>query len=105
MTKCLKTSNEIYESGERVKNLYRKFKELTGLSYSDLGERLGVTKQNVEYSLRNHSITYINANKWAMTQAIDEAIEVHKKQISELEALKREVKEFKSEKSDCDGNK
>ncbi len=79
-----------------MKSLYKRFKELTGFSYTDMAERLGVTRQAIDHMLRNYSITHINASKWLLTQMIDEAIERERKQISELEELKKQVKEFKS---------
>ncbi|ADZ82535.1 hypothetical protein [Cellulosilyticum lentocellum] len=78
-----------------MKELFKRFKQLTGIKYTELAEVLGVTKQAVDKSMNNYSITHVNANKWLLTQKIDEAIEDHSKQILELEKLKQEIKEFK----------
>lgn len=78
-----------------MKELFKRFKELTGVKYTELAESLGVTKQAVDKSMNNYSITHVNANKWLLTQYIDKSIEEHRQQINELERLKKEVKEYK----------
>lgn len=79
-----------------MKKLFERFKELTGIKYAEMADLLGVSKQAVNKSMNSYSITHINANKWLLTQMIDEAIEHERKQISELEELKKQIKEFKS---------
>ena len=76
----------------KMREIYKKFKNLTGFSYSDIASRLGVTKQAVEQTLRNYSITHKNANKWILTEMINESIESHNAKICELKELQEEIK-------------
>ncbi|OSA88365.1 UNVERIFIED_ORG: hypothetical protein B2H93_18240 [Clostridium botulinum] len=74
-------------------NLYSKLKELTGCSYEKIAKEFGVSKQHINQSFGNHSLTYENSNKFMALKITDIKIKEHQAEIEKLENFKKEIME------------
>ncbi len=65
-------------------NLYSKLKELTGCSYEKIAKEFGVSKQHINQSFGNHSLTYENSNKFMVLRMVNLKIDEYKTEIENL---------------------
>ncbi|ACD25011.1 hypothetical protein FDE76_01615 [Clostridium botulinum] len=72
-------------------NLYSKLKELTGCSYEKIAKEFGVSKQHINQSFGNHSLTYENSNKFMVLRMVNLKIDEYKTEIENLEKFKNEI--------------
>jgi len=72
-------------------DLYLKLKELTGFSYEKIANEFGVSKQHINQSFSNHSMTYENSNKFMMLHMLNLKISEYKAEIEKLENFKEEI--------------
>jgi DNA-binding XRE family transcriptional regulator len=85
------TNKTINKKVVEMKELYKKFKELTGFNYQDMADKVGVTKQHIHKCLDNQSMIYRTSVAAVMNFCIDDKIEELEKHITELKGLKKEV--------------
>lgn len=72
-------------------NLFWKLKELTGFSYEKIANEFGVSKQHINQSFSNHSLTYENSNKFMALHMLNLKINDYKAEIEKLENFKEEI--------------
>lgn len=77
-----------------MKELVKRFKETTGYKSTDIARKFNVSKQFIDQTLNNHSLTYSNSNKYMLTTMIDTKIKEVKNKIAELEQLKEDIKNY-----------
>jgi len=78
-------------------NLFWKLKELTGFSYEKIAKEFGVSKQHINQSFTNHSMTYENSNKFMALHMINLKINEYQAEIKKLENFKEEILNVKGE--------
>lgn len=83
------------ERFNRVKELYRKLKKLTGYKQSDVADKFNISRQAVDQYSNNYSTVYQNCNKYMILTMVNMKIDEYKEKIKELEEFKQEVKEVK----------
>lgn len=83
------------EKFNRVKELYRKLKKLTGYKQSDVADKFSISRQAVDQYSNNHFTVYQNCNRYMILTMLDIKIDEYKEKIKELEEFKQEVKEVK----------
>ncbi|SFA70599.1 hypothetical protein [Clostridium frigidicarnis] len=74
-----------------MKELYKKFKKLTGFSYQDVADKVGVDKQHIHDSMGNYSMLYKTSMATVMNYCIDDKIDELENHIKSLKELKKEV--------------
>lgn len=74
-----------------MRELYRKFKNLTGFSYQDMADKVGVSKQHIHASMGNRSMLYKTSMAAVMNCCIDDKIDELEKHIASLKEFKKEV--------------
>lgn len=74
-----------------MRELYKKFKNLTGFNYQDMADKVGVSKQHIHASMRNHSMLYKTSMAAVMNCCIDDKIDELEEHIASLKELKKEV--------------
>lgn len=81
----------------KINNLYLKLKELTGFSYEKIANEFGVTKQHINQSFSNHSLTYENSNKFMALHMLNLKINEYQEEIKKLENFKDEILNVKGD--------
>lgn len=74
-----------------MRELYGRFKNLTGLNYQDMADKVGVSKQHIHASMRNYSMLYKTSMAAVMNYCIDDKIDELEKHIVSLKEFKKEV--------------
>lgn len=74
-----------------MRELYKKFKKLTGFTFQDMANKVGTTRQHIHKCLDNQSMIYRTSAAAVMNYCIDDKIEELEKHIAELKGLKKEV--------------
>nr|DAY89306.1 MAG TPA: putative DNA binding protein [Caudoviricetes sp.] len=82
-------------------NLFWKLKELIGCSYEKIGNEFGISKQAVQQSFSNHSVTYQNSNKFMTLKMIDIKIkEYQAERESDVDRALDEIEESAENRTD-----
>lgn len=74
-----------------MKKLFKKLKELTGFSYQDIADKVGVSKQHIYKILENHSLVYKTSAATILNLCIDNKIIDLERQVENLKLLKDEI--------------
>ncbi|MBS4784199.1 MAG: hypothetical protein KH069_18010 [Clostridium sp.] len=74
-------------------NLFWRLKGLIGCSYEKIANEFGISKQAVQQSFNNHSVTYQNSNKFMVLKMVDIKIKELQAEIEKLENFKKEILE------------
>lgn len=72
-------------------SLFGKLKELTGYSYQNIADEFGVSRQHINKSFSNTSLTYENSNKFMALHMIDLKKKEYEAEIEKLEEFKKEI--------------
>ncbi|MDU7251346.1 MAG: hypothetical protein E6274_03245 [Clostridium sp.] len=87
-----------------MRELYRKFKNLTGFNYQYMADKVGVSKQHIHASMSNYSMLYKTSMAAIMSCCIDDKINDLERNIEELKIFKKEViKQAVENSSDAKG--
>lgn len=74
-----------------MKDIYQKFKELTGVSSIGIANVLGCTRQNVSMMFKSNAKTGRAALAFAMNEIIKERIELFEQKIEKLKELQEDI--------------
>jgi len=77
--------------GDKVRDLYKKAKELTGFNYQDMADKVGVSKQHINQSFENQSMIYRTSVATIIGLCVDDKVAGLEKHIEELKAFKKDV--------------
>ena len=83
-----------------MRELYKELKELTGFSYGDVGEYLGISRQRVSEMAKNYSTTHRLANQQILYQMSDCKIDELQEQIEEIKMFMDKVINYKKVEED-----
>lgn len=77
----------------KKESLFWKLKGLTGYSYEKIANVFGVSKQAVQQSFSNHSVTHQNSSRFMVLKMVDIKIKEYQAEIGKLENFKKEIME------------
>lgn len=74
------------------RELFGELKSVTGYRFADIAEEFGISRQFIDQSSNNHSMTYSNSNKYMAMKMAEKKIKELKDDICKIEEFILKVK-------------